>query len=156
MDDDSDYSMCSLATWMIERQLWATEKAPVKLRRLSCYCPRKHVKALQCQVCKLEQVHTACAGSTRMSVIIACLCVYPYTVLSFVEIVKELLSDCNLQQCYILSGKFNQDPSENFFGKVRQSGGWSRNPSAKTVEEPPIRSGCKHHQWWVKCRKHPQ
>ena len=54
---------------------------------------------------------------------------------SFVAIVKELLSDCNLQQCYILSGKFNQDPLENFFGKVRQSGGWSGNPSAKTVED---------------------
>ena len=62
-------------------------------------------------------------------------CLYSYTVLSFVEIVKELLSDCNLQQYYILSGRFNQDPLENFFGKVRQSGGWSGSPSAKTVED---------------------
>ena len=79
-------------------------------------------------------MHVACAHSTNICCI-ACLCVYSYTVLSFVEIVKELLSDCNLQQCYILSGKFNQDPLENFFGKVRQSGGWSGNPSAKTVED---------------------
>ena len=35
----------------------------------------------------------------------------------------------------ILSVKFNQDPLENFFGKVRQSGGWSGNPSSKTVED---------------------
>ena len=56
---------------------------------------------------------------------------------SFVAIVKELLSDPALQrqQCYILSGKFNQDPLENFFGRVRQSGGWSGNPSAQTVEQ---------------------
>lgn len=65
-----------------------------------------------------------------------CVCVSSlHAVLSFVAIVQELLSDCNLQQCYILSGKFNQDPIENFFGKVRQSGGWSSNPSAKTVED---------------------
>ena len=79
-------------------------------------------------------MHVACAHSTNICCI-ACLCVYSYTVLSFVEIVKELLSDCNLQQCYILSGKFNQDLLENFFGKVRQSGGWSGNPSANTVED---------------------
>lgn len=65
-----------------------------------------------------------------------CVCVSSlHAVLSFVAIVQELLSDCNLQQCYILSGKFNQDPIENFFGKVQQSGGWSSNPSAKTVED---------------------
>ena len=157
---DSGCRMHSLAIWMTGRQEFTRDKASVKLKRLSCFCPRKHVKALQWQVailyiCIVKQVHVACAHSTNICCI-ACLCVYSYTVLSFVEIVKELLSDCNLQQCYILSGKFNQDPLENFFGKVRQSGGWSGSPSAKIVEEPPIRSGCKHHQWWVKCRKHPQ
>ena len=54
---------------------------------------------------------------------------------SFVELVKVLLGDPALQQHYILSGKFNQDPLENFFGRVRQSGGWSGNPSVKSVEQ---------------------
>ena len=48
---------------------------------------------------------------------------------------EELLSDPALQKNYILSGKFNQDPLKNLFEKVRQSGGWSGNPSAKTVEQ---------------------
>ena len=56
---------------------------------------------------------------------------------SFVAVVRELVSNPALQhrQCYILSGKFNQDPLENFFGRIRQSGGWSGNPNAKTMEQ---------------------
>ena len=56
---------------------------------------------------------------------------------SFVAVVRELVSNSALQhrQCYILSGKFNQDPLENFFGRIRQSGGWSGNPNAKTMEQ---------------------
>ena len=55
--------------------------------------------------------------------------------MSFTGIVRDLLSDPGLGKKYLLSTKFNQDPLENFFGRVRQSGGWSNNPSSKTVQE---------------------
>ena len=49
--------------------------------------------------------------------------------------VMKTARNCLSHSGYILSGKFNQDPLEDFFGKVRQSGGWSGNPSAKTAEQ---------------------
>ena len=55
--------------------------------------------------------------------------------MSLTGIVRELLKDPGLKQHYILTARFNQDPLENFFGKVRQSGGWSLNPSSKRVQE---------------------
>ena len=55
--------------------------------------------------------------------------------LSLTGIVRDLLSDPLLKDQYILSARFNQDPLENFFGKLRQSGGWSSNPSSKRVQE---------------------
>ena len=61
--------------------------------------------------------------------------ILPYTVKSLVGIVKYLLNDPGLQSKYVLSAKFNQDPLENFFGQVRQSGGWSSNPNSKRVQE---------------------
>lgn len=60
---------------------------------------------------------------------------YIHTVMSFIGIVRDLLKDPGLKSHYILSAKFNQDPLENFFGKVRQSGGWSNNPSSKRLQE---------------------
>ena len=50
-----------------------------------------------------------------------------YTLMSKVSIVKDILQDPAL--------KSNQDPLENFFGRVWQSGGWSQNPSSKRVQE---------------------
>lgn len=55
--------------------------------------------------------------------------------MSLTGIVRELLSDPGLSKQYILTARFNQDPLENFFGRVRQSGGWSSNPSSKRVQE---------------------
>lgn len=57
------------------------------------------------------------------------------TVKSLVGIIKALLKDPGLKSKYILSARFNQDPLENFFGHIRQSGGWSSNPSSKRVQE---------------------
>ncbi len=54
---------------------------------------------------------------------------------SLVGVIRDLLKDPGLKSKYILSAKFNQDPLENFFGQVRQSGGWSNNPSSKRVQE---------------------
>ena len=45
------------------------------------------------------------------------------------------MSDSQLSGKYILSGKFNQDPLEIFFGKVRQRGGWNANPNVKGVND---------------------
>ena len=45
------------------------------------------------------------------------------TVHSFVAVVRELLQHPELKGKYLLSERFNQDPLENFFGKVRQAGG---------------------------------
>lgn len=81
------------------------------------------------------------------------MCLYPYTLLSLVAIVQELLSDRILQQCYILSGKFNQDPLENFFGKVRQSGSCSGDPvDEKLLRRLLMLSDCKHQEY----REYPQ
>ena len=55
-------------------------------------------------------------------------------VMSFASVVRDI-SDPGLGKKYLLSAKFNQDPLENFFGRVRQSGGWSNHPSSKTVQE---------------------
>ena len=63
----------------------STQQTRLQWSSEGSHCPRKHAKASQWQVCILEQVHTACTGST----ITACLCVHPYTVLSLVEIVKD-------------------------------------------------------------------
>ena len=55
--------------------------------------------------------------------------------MSLVGIVKDLSKDSALKHQYILSARFNTDPLENFFGKIRQSGGWSSNPSSKAVQD---------------------
>ena len=55
--------------------------------------------------------------------------------MSLTGIIRDLLKDPGLTKHYILTARFNQDPLENFFGKVRQSGGWSSNPSSKRVQE---------------------
>ena len=57
------------------------------------------------------------------------------TVHSFVAVVRELLQHPELKGKYLLSERFNQDPLENFFGKVRQAGGRNTNPNVKMMEE---------------------
>ena len=60
---------------------------------------------------------------------------HTHAVKSLVGIIRDLLNDPGLESKYILSAKFNQDPLKNVFGQVRQSGGWSSNPSSKRVQE---------------------
>ena len=57
------------------------------------------------------------------------------TVHSFVAVVRELLQHPELKGKYLLSERFNQDPLENLFGKVRQAGGRNTNPNVKMMEE---------------------
>ena len=48
---------------------------------------------------------------------------------SIVELTKELLG---MPGCkYVLTGKFNQDPLEHFFGKQRGAGGRNDNPTVQ-------------------------
>lgn len=49
---------------------------------------------------------------------------------SFLEICQYLLGLDGVK--FILSGKFSQDPLENFFGKQRMRGGYSDNPTVKS------------------------
>ena len=57
------------------------------------------------------------------------LIVFP-SVKSFVEITRYLLSLDDVR--FVLSGKFCQDPLENFFGKQRMRGGYSDNPTVRS------------------------
>jgi len=50
---------------------------------------------------------------------------------SFVEMVRYLLSQSGMEDCYILSEKFSQDPLENYFGKLRARGGYCQNPTVQ-------------------------
>lgn len=49
---------------------------------------------------------------------------------SFVEVTRYLLRLDGVH--FVLSGKFCQDPLENFFGKQRMRGGYSDNPTVKS------------------------
>ena len=71
----------------------------------------------------------------HVHVLPACPSTFIAIVKSLVGSVKDLLKDSAIKRQYILSARFNTDPLENFFGKVRQSGGWSSNPSSKTVQD---------------------
>lgn len=55
------------------------------------------------------------------------ICIFLYIVQSFVELVKYLFTIPGVE--LFLSSRLNQDPLESFFGKQRQSGGGSDNPT---------------------------
>lgn len=52
------------------------------------------------------------------------------TILSTLEITRYLLKECQFK--YVLTGKFNQDVLERFFGIIRQAGGQDDHPSMPT------------------------
>ena len=64
---------------------------------------------------------------------------YMYLLQSIVMLLTGIIRDClkdpGLKNHYILTASFNHNPLENFFGKVRQSGGWSSKLSSKMVQE---------------------
>ena len=57
------------------------------------------------------------------------------TVHSFVAVVRELLQHPEVKGKYLLSERFNQDPLENLFGKIRQAGVRDTNLNVKMMEE---------------------
>ncbi len=54
-----------------------------------------------------------------------------FTVNSFCDLTRYLLSLEMGNAPYLLSEHFSQDPIENYFGQQRSRGGWSQNPTVQ-------------------------
>ena len=74
----------------------------------------------------------SCDILQSMYVVVMVLCNFLHPVSSFVEATRYLLTFPSVQEHYILSERFSQDPLEDYFSRQRAKGGRCDNPTAQS------------------------